>query len=335
MTILQAGIIGLGIGEAHLAGYRQHPDCEVVAICDRNEDKLQEIASRNPGLRLYSSAEDLLDDPKIDVVSIASYDEDHFSQVCRAIASGKHVFVEKPICQSVAELRVIRQLLSENPSVRLSTNLILRASPRFIDLHSLITQGALGQIYYLEADYNYGRLSKLVDGWRGKQDFYSVVYGGGVHIVDLLMWLTNDRIIEVAAFGNSISSAGSGFRNKDMVVATLKFSSGIVGKISVNFGSVTPHFHKVSVYGTDATFENRPDSGLIYRSRNADCDPEKLTSAYPGTGKHELIPSFLSAILRRNTPVVDERAAFDCMSVCFGIEKAVSQSRIVKIDYSD
>ena len=190
-----------------------------------------------------------------------------------------------------------------------------------------------GELYFLEGDYNYGRLSKLLDGWRGKQSFYSIVLGGGVHIVDLLMWLADDRIVEVSAVGNTICSAGSGFGNKDMVVATLKFERGIVGKLAVNFGCVMPHFHRVSVYGTEATFENRPDAGLQYTSREPSAVPAKIELPYPGVEKHGLIPSFVASILNGETALVDEKAVFDCMAVCFGIERAVTEARIVKIEY--
>ncbi len=333
MTLLEAGIIGLGVGEAHITGYNQVPNCVVGALCDCNTDRLESVATSHPGLRLYTSARDLIEDPNVNVVSIASYDEDHFSQICQAISLGKHVFVEKPLCQSSEELNTIRELLAQNTHVRLSTNLVLRSSPRFTDLRTQISEGTFGEIYYLEADYNYGRLSKLVNGWRGKQDYYSVVYGGGVHVIDLLMWLINERIVEVSAVGNAISSAGSDFNNMDMVVATLKFVNGAVGKISVNFGSMTPHFHKVAVYGTSASFENRPGAGLIFKSRDPSSAPEKRKTAYPGAEKHALIPSFLGAILNDETPIVNENAAFDCMSVCFAIEEAVQKSRIVNVEY--
>ena len=333
MSILEAGIIGLGVGEAHIPGYNQVPHCVVGALCDRNTDRLERVSASHPGLRLYTSAHDLIDDPNVNVVSIASYDGDHFTQICRAISLGKHVFVEKPLCQSREELDIIRDLLARNTDVRLSTNLVLRSSPRFIDLRTQISEGAFGKIYYLEADYNYGRLPKLLDGWRGKQDFYSVVYGGGVHVVDLLMWLINERIVEVSAVGNAISSAGSGFKNMDMVVATLKFANGVVGKISVNFGSMRPHFHEVAVFGTSASFENRLEAGLLFKSRHPCSVPEKRVTPYPGTEKHALIPSFLGAILNKETAIVDEHAAFDCMSVCFAIEEAVQNSRIVNVEY--
>ncbi len=230
MSRLKVGIIGLGVGERHIAGYREHPDCEVVALCDFDEGKRREVAARHPGIAMKASADEVLDDPAIDVVSIATYDNWHFEQAARAIRNGKHVFVEKPVCLHEEEARQLRELLNQHPEVVLSSNLVLRMSPRFASLKAMIEAGELGDLYYAEADYNYGRLHKLTDGWRGKLDYYSVVHGGAVHMVDLLLWLTGDRIVEVQAYGNRICSRDSAFRFDDMVVACVRFERGMIGK---------------------------------------------------------------------------------------------------------
>ena len=60
----------------------------------------------------------------------------------------------------------------------MTTNTILRTSKRFMEIKNKIKEGFFGDIYYLEMDYNYGRLKKITDGWRGKIKNYSVVLGG-------------------------------------------------------------------------------------------------------------------------------------------------------------
>src|SRR5207244_3826116 len=118
---------------------------------------------------------------------------------------------------------------------------------------------------FLEGDYNYGRLHKIVDGWRGKLPYYSVVHGGAIHLIDLLLWLTGERIVEVTARGNQIASRGSSFRNHDFVVALARLENGSLAKISANFGCIHPHFHAVNVYGTRATFQNGWPNARLFR----------------------------------------------------------------------
>ena len=66
MKRLKAGVIGLGVGERHIEGYKSHPDCEVVALCDFSDEKLALAREKHPGVKLTSQASELLQDPDID-----------------------------------------------------------------------------------------------------------------------------------------------------------------------------------------------------------------------------------------------------------------------------
>lgn len=331
--MLRAGIIGLGVGEAHIAGYHEHPGCRVVALCDFSDEKLSMARRKYPGMLITDNDREILHSPEIDVVSIASYDNYHYEQIMTALGCGKHVFVEKPLCLYESEARDIRQALRERPHLKMSSNLILRKSPRFIDLKRSIQSGRLGEIFHVEGDYNYGRLHKITKGWRGEIDFYSVVYGGGIHMIDLFLWLTDDPIVEVAAFGNGISSRGSSFRYNDMVVSVLKFASGMTGKVAANFGCVHPHFHALSVYGTRATFINGRGRALLFDSRDPNDEPLAVETEYPGAAKGSLIHSFVDAILNDGSPDVTAEDVFRALSVCLAIEKAARLSSVVRVEY--
>lgn len=331
--MIRIGIIGLGVGEAHIAGYEAHPQCRVVALCDFAEEKLAMAREKYPEKRCTADANDILNDPTIDVVSIASFDSFHHKQIMRAIENNKHVFVEKPLCIYEHEARDIRKALTTRPHLQMSSNLILRKSPRFIELREMIQNGTLGQVYSFEGDYNYGRLHKITEGWRGKQEFYSVIYGGGVHIVDLMLWLTQERVVEVAAYGNRICSTGTAFQFNDMVTSIMHCESGMTAKISANFGCVFPHFHRLALYGTRATYINDLPNAKLYTSRDPLTVPRDITTAYPGTHKGDLLYSFIDAIVHNNTPEVHAEDVFASMSVCFAIEKASQQQTTVPVDY--
>jgi predicted dehydrogenase len=118
-------------------------------------------------------------DTALQIVVVASYD-DH-------LAAQRHVFSEKPMCITEADAAAIRKALADAPGLRLSSNTILRVWPRFLNLRHKILSGSMGKLFYAEGDYNYGRLHKLSQGWRGRIPHYSVMLGGGVHMVDLLV----------------------------------------------------------------------------------------------------------------------------------------------------
>jgi predicted dehydrogenase len=334
MQRLKAGVIGLGVGERHIDGFSRATGVDVVALCDMDANKQALARERYPECRLYTNADDLLDDPQIDVVAIATYDHYHAAQIVRAFDAGKHVFSEKPLCLTESELSAIRAARLRNPSRRLCTNTVLRMSPRFRDLRSRIRNGELGKLFYVEADYNYGRLAKLKDGWRGSIPAYSVILGGGIHMVDLLLWLSGRRVVEVVASGNKLCSVGYGFSTPDMVVAILRFDDGMLGKVSANFGCVYPHFHKLVVYGTEATFENGPGAASLFKSSICDAKLELLETAYPGIEKGDLIPGFIDSIRGTGCAEIKEDELFAAMEVCLAIDRSWREGVPVRIDVS-
>jgi predicted dehydrogenase len=298
-----------------------------------SSEVLQRVGHRYPSAALVDSAAGVLIDPDIDIVSIASYDNAHAEQVLTAIRHGKHVFVEKPLCMNEREAREIRNALAAHPEVRLSSNLILRLSPRFQFVRRLVLDGDFGSLFHVEGDYHYGRIEKLTHGWRGEIDYYSVILGGAVHLIDALLWITQDQIVEVAAFANKVATADTAFRHHDMVVAILRFRDGLVGKITANFGCVCPHGHGLSIFGTKATFINGPNGAVLHKSRAPAEAPAVIDSPHPGARKGDLIKSFVASIIDDAPADVSENDVFRTMSVCLAIERAVHSGRVERVEY--
>ena len=287
--------------------------------------------AKYPGLKRTAHADELLQDPEIDVVSITSYDNYHCEHVTKALRNGKHVFVEKPLCLLEQEVRQIRETLRSHPALRMSSNLILRMSPRFIAVREMIADGRLGRIFHVEGDYLYGRKHKITNGWRGRIDNYSVVCSGAVHLIDLLMWMTGDRVVEVSACGTDLATRETPFGGNDMVVGLLRFASGMVGKVSANFACVFPHHHAVSVFGTRGTFVNGLEQGTLYRDSQPAVVP--VTAEYRGLHKGLLIGGFVESILGKGEPLVTEEEVFSTISVCLALVRAAREGQTVKVHY--
>jgi predicted dehydrogenase len=93
---IRAGIVGLGVGEAHLRSYMAIPGCDVAMICDVDPVRLAEIGDRYGIGSRSVDYKAVTEHPDIDVVSICSYDDVHAAQLISALRNGKHVMVEKP-----------------------------------------------------------------------------------------------------------------------------------------------------------------------------------------------------------------------------------------------
>lgn len=331
--MLKAAIIGMGVGEAHISGYAKNPDIEVVSLCDFDTKRLDEIKEKYPDKKLTENANKVLYDPEINIISVASYDNFHFDHIIKALNNGKHVFVEKPLCLFTHEAESIRVALRRNPSLKMSSNLILRRCPRFIEIKKRIDEGVMGEIYHLDGAYNYGRTHKITNGWRGKIDFFSGICGGGVHLLDLFLWFSRKKVFEVSAYGNQISTDGSSFKYNDCISAVIKLEDGITGVLSVRLASIMPHFHQLDIWGTKATFVNYPEHGVFYSSQHPNDTPEIINLAYPGACKGDLLNNFIRSITSNIPLEVGTEDIFRVMSVCFAIDNSLKKGKPQRVKY--
>ena len=332
MNKIKAAIIGLGVGEKHLLALKENPQVDVVSICDHNVEKLLEVSLRHPDVKAFKNPREVINDPSVNLVCIASNDNFHCEQILHCIQENKHIFVEKPLCLTLEEAIEIQKSLVQHSSIKLSSNLILRKSARFIDLKKRIQSGEFGDLYAIDADYQYGRIKKLTEGWRGSISNYSVFLGGGVHMVDLVRWLTEEKVKNVYATGNKIVTNNSKFDFDDYINATLSFENGLQARVSANFGCVHPHFHSVRVFGTSATFINEEGKARIYHSSSKCTQPELIDTQYPGCGKGDLLNTFAVDLLLERDSEISQSEVFETVSVCFAVEQSLQTNSPVDVD---
>ena len=328
---LKIGVIGLGVGEQHVIGYQRIPNVEVTDICDIDPSVLKIVGDRNDVPNRHQDYKQITENPNIDVVSIASYDNCHAIQAISAFENGKHVMIEKPLALNRHEAEAI--LRAQQDSGRfLSSNLVLRKSPRFQELKNWIAKGYFGEIVTIEGDYLHQILWKLTQGWRGEMEFYCVTYGGGIHMIDLMRWLLDEEIVEVCGMSNKKLTRGSKFNFDDTVTNLLKFKSGTVGRTTSNLGAQRPQIHGLSVYGTEKSFINDTPHAKLFHGDNSE-DIEIVKTNYPGIDKFGLLPDFISSIRNGDEPEVSAKDVFRVMDICFACYESLKAKKTVNVDY--
>ena len=328
---LKIGVIGLGVGEQHVIGYQRIPNVEVTDICDIDPSVLKIVGDRNDVPNRHQNYKQITENPSIDVVSIASYDNCHAIQAISAFENGKHVMIEKPLALNRHEAEAI--LRAQQDSGRfLSSNLVLRKSPRFQELKNWIAKGYFGEIVTIEGDYLHQILWKLTQGWRGEMEFYCVTYGGGIHMIDLMRWLLNEEIVEVCGMSNKKLTRGSKFDFDDTVTNLLKFKSGTVGRTTSNLGAQRPQIHGLSIYGTEKSFINDTPHAKLFHGDNSE-DLEIVETSYPGIDKFGLLPDFISSIRNGDEPEVSAKDVFRVMDICFACYESLKAKKTVNVDY--
>jgi predicted dehydrogenase len=330
--VIGVAVIGLGIGEQHARAYAADRRAKLLWLHDLEAARAKRLADEFPGSRVAPSYEAVLADPGVGVVSIASFDGAHFAQARDALRAGKHVFVEKPLCTSLAELAELKALAKKN-NLKVGSNLVLRTAPAYQLLRRKVVEGELGRLYALDGDYLYGRLHKITQGWRKGEQDYSVMLGGAIHLIDLLLWLTGERPRVASATGNRISTADTDFRYDDFRVATLEFESGLVARISANFGCVHRHQHALRVFGTRATFLYDDAGARLHTSRDPAAVPQRIDEPALPPSKGGLIAPFLDAV--GGAPGYDAvtQSFFDGIAICLACDRAAAEGQPQTIEY--
>ena len=181
---IKIGVVGLGrIGmSVHRDCLRQRPDkFEVVAACDLIEERCEQYA-KIFGCRTYTNIEDMIADPEVEVVDIATRSNDHYAHAKMALLAGKSVLVEKPFCETYEEALELVKLGSQPAGPKIYVRHNRRLENSFVKVNEIIDSGILGDVYEIKlARNNYQR----------RNDWQTIIeYGGGQllnwgpHIVD-------------------------------------------------------------------------------------------------------------------------------------------------------
>jgi predicted dehydrogenase len=330
MREIGCAVIGLGVGEQHARALACTPGCRIRFLHDLDRRRAERLAVALGQGAVASSFEQVIADPAVELVVIASYDDAHAGQVVAALEAGKHVFCEKPLCRTAEELASIAQAWRRSGR-SLGCNLVLRAAPLYRWLREAIAAGELGRIYAFDGDYLYGRLWKITEGWRADVPDYSVLQGGGIHLLDLLLWTTAQVPARAWAVGNRIVTEGTRFRYHDYVSATFEFPSGLIGRITANVGCVHRHQHVVRVFGERATFLYDDQGPRLYRARDPGEPPRWLQHSPHPASKGDLIPAFVESI-RAGGDRHGTEHELRLIAACLAADRALSERAPVAVE---
>lgn len=296
MSRLRAAVIGLGVGEAHADAYASDPRCELVAVCDRAPERRARAAQRFPGVRLADDADELLRDPDIDLVSIATYDDAHFAQTIHALEARKHVFVEKPLCLTRDELEKVRAVHANSGRV-LMVGFNRRFAPLVVRMKQLIDRVAEPKVFSLFMNAgaipaSHWTQDREVGGGR--------IIGEACHLVDLMRFLAGAPItsIEARRMGDNVSQP----LTEDKALITLGFADGSFGTVHYlsNGGASFPK-ERVEMFAAGRTLQL--DNYLSLRGYNWPGFRKKKLWRQD-KGQNACAAAFLSAITEgRQSPI--------------------------------
>ena len=304
MTPVRVGQAGLGYWGPNLARNLAEL-AELRWLCDVSEDVLSEASAPHPQAQTTTSFDELLTDPQLDAVVIATPVVTHYELSKQALLAGKHVFVEKPQAQSSAEAEELVALAEQNGLVLMPGYLLLY-HPALAMLKRLVDEGELGDVLYV-----YGNRQNLGKIRRDENALWSI----GAQDLSMILHLVGEEPVEAWARGESFLQPGI----EDVVFCYLRFPSGVVAHMHVSW--LDPHkIRQLTVVGRDkmAVFDDMEperkitvyDKGPVQRPatewqvREGDIHIPKLTGEEP---LRRECAHFLSLVAGEGDPVAPAR----------------------------
>jgi predicted dehydrogenase len=194
---LRVGVIGLGlVSTPHLDGYEQAEGCELVAVCDVSQDKVDAVAEARgvPGTTDHMT---ILDDPEVDAVALLLPHQLHHEVARAALERGKHVCIEKPITVTAAEADDLIALAAER-RLTLAVAENTRYVRAYVEAHRLVSSGQLGEIRMVRgfiADQildEWADTSDATQAWKREPHGCGAIMDCAPHMLYLLKWFWGD-----------------------------------------------------------------------------------------------------------------------------------------------
>ena len=250
---IKLGLIGYGRAGSgmHMKELEGKEDMFTLsAVCDVEEERRKAVAEKY-GAKTYSRVEDIVFDPDVEVIDIATRSCDHFKHAKTALDAGKTVFLEKPISMTYAEAKALVELDEKYGKNKLYIRHNRRFEPGFCQVNRIIESGVLGEVYYVK---------RAVGNFDIRHDWQTISqYGGGQllnwgpHLVDQALQFMGGDYVKMFSDIRQVAAAGD---CEDVVHASFVGVNGRMVEIEISGGSaIAPPTY--TVYGTRGALIDR------------------------------------------------------------------------------
>lgn len=233
----EIAVVGVGGWGRNLArNYFQIGEANLRYVCDLDEKKLEAALTQYPGVRITNDFDEMLKDPELDAVVIATTGPTHYRLAKKALLAEKDVYVEKPFVLEVPQAEELIEL-AESTGRILMVGHLLEYHPVVIKLKDMIESGELGDIYYIYSQrLNLGTV----------REDENALWNFAPHDISVILYLLGKEPVDISARGQSYLRDGV----EDVVFVTLTFPDNSMANIQVSW--LDPHkVRKLTIVGSN------------------------------------------------------------------------------------
>lgn len=327
------GVIGIGnIVQSTIApAMVAEASCDLVAATSRDRGRADKFANDFGAEHAYTEYSEMLANPEVEAVFIATPNGLHAAQAIAAASAGKHVLCDKPLAISVADAHAVVDACA-SAGVALGVNFHYRQLPWVQDVAGIIAEGRIGEVQIVQMEVSSG--PRHYDNWRADRDLAGLgsVHNVGVHALDLLRVVLDSEPVEVAAMFDQ--PAGS--RAVEMLgLVLIRFDNGTL--VYSNFNETVPYpVNDIRIYGSAGriTGSGFTRSRVDGRLTLLNSEGEKATD-YRAPEAHRLgLARFTESVLAGEAPSPSGIDGLRSVQVCDAIGRSVEERRTVTVDYA-
>lgn len=273
---LNVGVVGLGIGKSHAKGVNATEGACLYAVCDTDANRAGKLAKELGAVHVFTDYRQMIAEPDLDAVIIASPDQCHREMIVETLRAGKHILCEKPLALTREDCEAIVRAVEES-NCKFMVGQVCRFTPGFLQAKQIIDSGAIGELTFVESEYAHDYSAIYAKGsWRSDPARNGVV-GGGCHAVDLLRWVAGDPE-EVMAYGTHKTFTDV-TPYDDTHVAIMKFPNGVIGKVFISISCKRDYTMRSVFYGTKGTIivDNTSTTMTVFKQ-----------DVFPGMDQHSM-----------------------------------------------
>ena len=322
--MIKIGVFGTGhLGKFHLNNWKEIPEVELAGFFDPNDDTAKEVIA-NYGIKRFETAEDLI--AACDAVDVVAPTNFHFDLCQKAIRSGKHVFVEKPLADTIQEAEQLVKLVKES-NIKLQVGHVERFNPAFLALNNVSLNPMFIEVHRL-AQFNP----------RGTE--VSVILDLMIHDIDIILHIVKSGVKSISASGVGVMTD-----TPDIANARIEFDNGCVANLTSSRISMKK-MRKMRLFQKDAyigiDFLNKKTE-IIKLKGNEDLNAFAFDIETPNGKKTIAIANpqvpevnaikkeleeFVAAISQNKRPVVNEIDGLQAMQVAHQILQKINQNLV-------
>ena len=297
---VRAAVVGIGWWSDVLAdAVKRGTSVEIVTCFTRSEDKRKSFAAKY-GCKAATSYDEVLEDPTIEAIINTTPNNVHLETTAQAASAGKHVFLDKPIANSVAEGMQIAKVC-EKHSVVLALGYQRRRESHFRWIKQEIDAGRFGKLVQAEGNISRDRLGKIdLSSWRYQAEGMpgGVMLQIGLHYVDVLEYLMGP-VKRVSGMAAQLVLPGD---NPDVASMILEHESGAISNLTASYASAS-EYYMMNIYGKTASAYYDLFSGLRHL-KQGDTKPTPIVCENNDTIREE-VDEWAACIRNKTKPETD------------------------------